>query len=65
MTDCKEHDYQFSDYCGCYVCSTCDDHKGLARCFCGWGLASGESMSHWNPSLEDDYPSDDLLGDDY
>ena len=22
--------------CGAYVCSSCDQHDGLARCYCGW-----------------------------
>ena len=23
-------------YCGAYVCEQCDNHIGLARCYCGW-----------------------------
>ena len=34
-TKCK-HDYVFSPYCCTYRCLKCDDHKGLARCYCGW-----------------------------
>lgn len=22
--------------CGAFVCTECDNHLGLARCFCGW-----------------------------
>ncbi len=29
-------DCWFNEYCGAYVCLWCGDHKGLARCFCGW-----------------------------
>ena len=29
----------FSRYCGADVCLICDNHKGLARCFCGWSLS--------------------------
>lgn len=32
---CK-HEYRFSRYCGAQVCDHCGDHKGLARCYCGW-----------------------------
>lgn len=35
MSDCN-HNYNFSKHCGAEVCSNCGDHKGLARCFCGW-----------------------------
>ena len=35
--DCKG-EYDFNTYCGAQVCNTCGDHKGLARCFCGWGI---------------------------
>lgn len=33
--------YYFSNYCGAYVCDSCYNHKGLARCYCGW-TASGD-----------------------
>ena len=32
----------FSRYCGAYVCHGCGDHKGMARCFCGWSLSGGD-----------------------
>lgn len=35
-----EHDHQRNDYCGAKVCA-CGDHKGLARCFCGWARDGG------------------------
>lgn len=37
--NCK-HDYQLSRYCGAHVCHKCGDHKGLARCYCGWSKTS-------------------------
>ena len=38
-----DHEYQPSRYCGVQVCLLCDDHKGLARCYCGWSkTAPGE-----------------------
>jgi len=43
------HDYEWSNHCGAKVCSKCGDHKGLAKCFCGYGLAPGEV-------LDDDVP---------
>ncbi|KKL51482.1 hypothetical protein LCGC14_2295020 [marine sediment metagenome] len=42
MAHC-DHKYEFSRYCGAQVCLSCDDHKGLARCYCGWSnTAPGE-----------------------
>jgi hypothetical protein len=38
MTQKHEHDYEFSDFCAAHVCVECDDHKGLARCWCGWSV---------------------------
>lgn len=32
------HEYEFSTYCGAYVCIYCGHHKGLVQCFCGWSL---------------------------
>ena len=37
-------EYQWQNYCGAKVCGDCGDHKGLARCYCGWGLAPGERL---------------------
>jgi hypothetical protein len=28
--------------CGALVCERCDDHDGLARCFCGWSASGGD-----------------------
>lgn len=36
---CK-HEYEFDRSCGAYVCWKCDDHRGLARCYCGWSSTS-------------------------
>jgi len=36
------HVYAFNRYCGATVCADCDDHKGLARCFCGWAKSGGD-----------------------
>jgi hypothetical protein len=36
------HQYEFQRYCGARVCSVCEDHKGLARCFCGWAESGGD-----------------------
>jgi hypothetical protein len=44
------HNYEWSNHCGAKVCNACGDHKGLARCYCGWGdIQPGER-------LEDDVP---------
>jgi hypothetical protein len=32
----------FSRYCGCFVCDDCENHYGLARCYCGWSASRGD-----------------------
>lgn len=41
MTEKHEHTYEFHRACGAHVCTECDDHKGLARCYCGWSAEGG------------------------
>lgn len=36
------HDYIFRAYCGAHVCIDCEDHKDLARCYCGWSVSGGD-----------------------
>jgi len=36
------HKYEFSRACGAHICEHCDDHKNLARCFCGWARSGGD-----------------------
>jgi hypothetical protein len=45
--DCKagRHDYEFSRYCGARVCADCEDHEGLARCYCGWSAGGGDGRA--------------------
>ncbi len=33
---------QTSRGCGVRICDECGDHKGLARCFCGWSASGGD-----------------------
>lgn len=42
--DCDngEHDYEYNVSCGAHICWSCDDHKGLARCYCGWAADGGD-----------------------
>jgi len=52
------HDYEFRNYCGASVCIDCDDHKGLARCFCGWSLSDGNGYNELleaGETIEPDY----------
>ena len=44
MTE-HEHDYLFMSGCGVEVCMDCDDHKGLARCYCGWSANGGDGYA--------------------
>lgn len=34
--------YFWVNGCGAKVCDLCGDHKGLARCWCGWSLSGGD-----------------------
>jgi hypothetical protein len=40
MNEPCAHTYEFSRYCGAYVCGDCGDHRELARCYCGWSRTS-------------------------
>lgn len=42
-----EHDYsnKIDKYCGAYICNNCGNHKGLARCFCGWSLSGRDGRN--------------------
>jgi hypothetical protein len=40
-TMAHQHKYESNRYCGAQVCVACDDHKGLARCYCGWAESTG------------------------
>lgn len=31
----------FSKYCAAFVCNSCLNHVGLARCYCGWSESGG------------------------
>ena len=51
------HHYEWSD-CGAKVCLECDDHKGLARCYCGWARDGGYGRSQLRDlgeQIEEDY----------
>lgn len=41
LQDRHVHRYTFNRSCGANVCE-CGDHKGLARCFCGWSRSGGD-----------------------
>jgi hypothetical protein len=30
------HIWEWSRRCGTHVCAECEQHRGIARCFCGW-----------------------------
>jgi len=53
-----DHDYKWNKKCGAEVCSKCNEHRGLAKCFCGWNLQDGERLeddigeSTWNDETE-------------
>jgi hypothetical protein len=35
-------DAELDPQCGAYVCTVCENHEGLARCFCGWSLSGDD-----------------------
>ena len=37
--------YEFSRYCGAWTCPNCDNHRGFARCFCGWSASGGNGYA--------------------
>lgn len=44
--------------CGVFVCSSCEQHEGLARCFCGWSASGGDGyreLAEMGENLEEDY----------
>jgi len=52
------HDYQFRAYCGAKVCDSCEDHEGLARCYCGWAASGGNGIRElveMGEQIDDDY----------
>ena len=49
-------------YCGAYICFDCNDHEGLARCYCGWASNGGNGMAQlreMGENVEDDYSYDE------
>jgi len=37
--------FVFSKHCGADVCLICDNHKNLARCYCGWSVSGGDGRA--------------------
>ncbi len=35
---CKKGFMVFSKFCGVEVCSICNNHKSLSKCYCGWNV---------------------------
>lgn len=57
LTMAHDHDYQMSRYCGVKVCSECDEHKGLDRCYCGWSRSGGDGyreLTEMGETIEED-----------
>lgn len=46
----------FSRSCGVFICSKCDEHEGLARCFCGWPQGRGlHELAEMGENVSEDY----------
>ncbi len=52
------HVYYFDRYCGADICCNCGDHKGLARCYCGWSLSGGNGYTELVEAGETIEPED-------
>lgn len=53
MTGCS-HVYRWRRFCGANVCILCNDHKGLARCYCGWPDEQGcDELEEMGEIIED------------
>lgn len=53
--------------CGAYVCFLCDDHEGLARCFCGWAADGGDGVAQligWGENMDEDWDYDAAFASD-
>jgi len=37
--------YSFQRGCGCLVCDSCEDHRGMCRCYCGWTPHGGDGYA--------------------
>lgn len=44
---CGKRSVSWSKYCGANVCGDCNNHQGLARCYCGWNLQAGEKKIYF------------------
>ena len=58
LVEAHEHDYEWYRGCGAEVCWECSDHKGLARCYCGWAACGGigrQELVDMGENLDEDY----------
>jgi hypothetical protein len=39
------HGASMNRSCGAWVCDTCGNHEGLARCYCGWSASGGDGRT--------------------
>jgi hypothetical protein len=53
-----DHNYDFNRHCAAQVCYDCRDHKGMARCWCGWSASGGNGYAElieMGETIEEDY----------
>jgi len=59
MEKCKcGGEFRFDTYCGAHVCERCDNHRGLARCYCGWSLSGNNGrleLEEMGECIDEDY----------
>jgi hypothetical protein len=51
-------EFQFSRYCGGFVCPDCNNHRDFARCFCGWAISGGNGYAELEEMGEQIEPDD-------
>lgn len=63
---CKSGDYEWSNYCGAYVCRHCNYHYNLVRCYCGWSLSGGDGrqeLEEMGETIDSEEPISGLESD--
>ena len=55
---CRRCEFEFDSGCATDVCVSCDNHKGLDRCWCGWARSGGngrQELIEFGENLDEDY----------
>ena len=55
---CKHETRVYSKTCAAKICTECDDHQGLDRCWCGWSSTGGNGNAELREMGENMYAED-------